>query len=999
VRELLRKFKWPIAGAVVLGLYAAGGFLLFPHWLRGAAIDYSTNTLHRQLEIGDVKFNPFTLALHIRQFNLHGADVPTAVGFDHLGLNLSWASLFRMSPVFDEIVLEKPLVGLIVLENGELNLLKVLPKETTPSEEPSKPQQFAITHLQLSDGRIEFTDRTRPTPFHTQISPINLKLDEFSTRGDSDNRYSIHAVSIDREVFDWLGTVQMNPVRSTGRVTIADLKAETVWSYLRDALSFEMPAGTIHLDGNYDFRLETDGPSLKMKIEDIGIAALALRPPKGTDPYITVGAIDIKESALDLKTRSFSIGSIAVDQASVTAWLEKDGHFNLDELRPAPTADAATADAAPADATTATAATPAPAPKPAAEEPSEKWSIALPKLALTGSTIAFEDRRMTPVATTRVEALSANVDGLNNSGQGSIAVRGACDLNGSGHFETAGTLALETAALALKIDLKSFDLKPLQPYFNEYTDMTLLSGNLGVAGDFHYQPAIESAPIDFQGRVESSGLRTVDNYLKEDFIRWNELAIEGVEFNSQPGPGRLKIREIKARGPYARVIIEPSASVNISTILRPARMHDLPVADADENADAKRPGKQPAKPAAPARQEPTMRIDIAKLRLEKGSANFADLSIKPNFSAGIQSLSGTVTGLSSRTDARAVVDLDGKVDEYAPVNIDGTVNYLAAESFTDLRVVFQNMELTTFTPYSGKFMGYTIQKGKLSVDFHYLVENRKLRAEHNVKLDQLTLGDKVESPDATKLPVKLAIALLKDRNGLIDIDLPVTGDLDDPKFRLGPIIWKVVVNLVTKIVASPFKLLGSLFGAGEEVKFVDFAPGDAAIDAATTERVKGVAKALTDRPELKIEVPISFVGELDREAMLNAQLTAGVLAATKETAIPTDRGDYLKMLETTYKQQFGKKAGEITDPILKSDQAKADKAAATEAAIAALTTELKTRLSVLDTDLRALGQKRAENVRALLLEGTGLAPERVFITAETPAAVDQGRVRMELALR
>jgi len=247
--------------------------------------------------------------------------------------------------------------------------------------------------------------------------------------------------------------------------------------------------------------------------------------------------------------------------------------------------------------------------------------------------------------------------------------------------------------------------------------------------------------------------------------------------------------------------------------------------------------------------------------------------------------------------------------------------------------------------------------------------------------------------------VKLAIALLKDRNGLIDIDLPVTGDLDDPKFRLGPIIWKVVVNLVTKIVASPFKLLGSLFGAGEEVKFVDFAPGDAAIDAATTERVKGVAKALTDRPELKIEVPISFVGELDREAMLNAQLTAGVLAATKETAIPTDRGDYLKMLETTYKQQFGKKAGEITDPILKSDQAKADKAAATEAAIAALTTELKTRLSVLDTDLRALGQKRAENVRALLLEGTGLAPERVFITAETPAAVDQGRVRMELALR
>lgn len=983
--ELLRKFKWPIAAAAVLALYAAGGFLYVPHWLRGAATDYATNQIHRPLDIGDITFNPFTLALDIRQFNLHGENVPTAVGFEHLGVNLSWTSLFRLSPVFDEIVLEKPLLSLVVLKDGRLNLLAALPKSSTPDAGPSKPVEFAITHLRLADGRVEFTDLTRPTPFHTQITPINLKLDEFSTRGDSENRYSIHAVSIDREVFDWLGTVQLNPLRSTGRVTIADLKAETVWSYLRDALSFEMSAGTIHLDGNYDFRLDPDAPSLKMKIDDIGIAALALRPPKGTDPYLTVGSIDIKDSALDLKPRTFSIGSIAVDQASVTAWLEKDGHLNLDELRPAPASE------------------PTPAPAPAAAAPSAPWNISLPKLALTASTIAFEDRRMTPAASMKVEALTANMDGLNSSGQGTVAVRASCDLNGSGHFSTEGTVELGSAELALKLDLKDLDLKPFQPYFNEHTDMTLLSGNLGVAGDFHYRPKEDPAPMEFHGRVESANLRTVDNKLREDFIRWQDLAVEGIAFSSQPGPGRLTIKEIKARGPYARVIIEPDATVNITTILRPARAQEGASADADAapaaHAKTVPPAAKAAPAAEPAKQAPSMRIDIAKIRFDKGSANFADLSIKPNFAAGIQSLSGTVVGLSSRPDARAVVDLDGKVDEYAPVKIAGQVNYLAAQSFTDLNVGFQNMELTTFTPYSGKFMGYTIQKGKLSVKFHYLVENRKLRAEHNVKLDQLTLGDKVESPDATKLPVKLAIALLKDKNGLIDIDLPVTGDLDDPKFRLGPIIWKVLVNLVEKIVASPFKLLGSLFGAGDEVKYVDFMPGDAAIDAATTDRVRNVAKALIERPELQIEIPISFAAPLDREAMLNAQLTAGVLAATKETAIPADREDYLKMLAATYKQQFGKKADEITDPILKSDQAKADKAAATEAAISALTSELKTRLSVLDTDLRALGQKRAEAVRALLLEGTGLAPERVFITAEAPAAVDQGHVRMELALK
>jgi hypothetical protein len=394
-----------------------------------------------------------------------------------------------------------------------------------------------------------------------------------------------------------------------------------------------------------------------------------------------------------------------------------------------------------------------------------------------------------------------------------------------------------------------------------------------------------------------------------------------------------------------------------------------------------------------------MRVEIARVRLDSGSANFADLSIRPNFAAGIQSLSGTIVGLSSKANARATVDLDGKVDEYAPVKIQGEVNYLAAQSYADLHLAFENMELTTFTPYSGKFAGYTIRKGKLSVNFKYHVENRKLRAEHNVILDQLTLGDRVDSPDATKLPVKLAIALLKDRNGVINIDLPVTGDLDDPKFRLGPLIWKVVGNVLTKIVTSPFKLLGGLFGGGDEVKYVDFPPADVSIDAATVERVHNVAQALQERPELEIEIPISFVGSLDREAMVNAAFDARVLAASGAAALPTDRREYLRVLGQVYREPFKKKPDEVTDPLLKGDPAKQDPAAATEAAITALAHELKAQVTVADADLRALGQRRAEAVRALLLEGSGLEPARVFITAETPAAVEQGKVRMELVLR
>jgi hypothetical protein len=194
--------------------------------------------------------------------------------------------------------------------------------------------KLAITHLKLSDGRVGFSDLSRPTPFNTRIEPINLALDEFSTRAGSDNRYEIHALSVDRETFDWQGTVQLNPLRSTGRITVADLKAQTVWSYLRDALSFEMPAGTIKVAGNYDFLLGEDAPSLTLKLEEVAVHDLGVRPRRGSEPYVTLGTLTIANSAFDLKARTVVVGSIALSGANVNSWIEPDGDFNLNELRP-----------------------------------------------------------------------------------------------------------------------------------------------------------------------------------------------------------------------------------------------------------------------------------------------------------------------------------------------------------------------------------------------------------------------------------------------------------------------------------------------------------------------------------------------------------------------------------------------------------------------------------------------------------------------------------------
>jgi hypothetical protein len=473
--------------------------------------------------------------------------------------------------------------------------------------------------------------------------------------------------------------------------------------------------------------------------------------------------------------------------------------------------------------------------------------------------------------------------------------------------------------------------------------------------------------------------------------------------SSCSAPLAVKIREIAALEPYARVIIGSNGVTNLKAVLAPRAV----AAEAADKTRAPAPpapaAGQPA--AAPAPASAALPVEIGLVRVTAGSVNFADYSITPNFAAGIEELNGTIKGLSARPDARADVELEGKVDRYAPVTVTGKINYFAAVSHTDLKLRFRNLELTSLSPYSGRFAGYRIEKGKLSVDLSYLIENRQLKATHKIVINQLQLGERVESPEATSLPVKLAIALLKDRNGVIDLDLPVSGSLDDPKFRLGPIIWKVVVNLITKIVTAPFALLGSLFGGGEEISYLDFAPGTSTLDAPAQAKLATLAKALDSRPALNVDVPLIVQPESDRAALTEARWHEGLLAGASrrlgshagdpgavDRLLATPK-DYRALLEDSYRDAFGHRA-EIPKPEAPAAGPAPDRDAQ---AVAWLEAALKGRISVAPADLDGLAAARASAVQAVLLEGTGIAPERVFVIRAPPLPAT-GPARMQLAL-
>jgi hypothetical protein len=265
--------------------------------------------------------------------------------------------------------------------------------------------------------------------------------------------------------------------------------------------------------------------------------------------------------------------------------------------------------------------------------------------------------------------------------------------------------------------------------------------------------------------------------------------------------------------------------------------------------------------------------------MQDGVADFTDHSVEPTFSTAIYGLKGSVVGLSSDPSSRATVSLDGSVDRYAPVSIKGKVNVLSAATFTDIAISFSNIELPTFNPYSGKFAGYNIAQGKLTTTMEYHVENRKLDAKHHIVVDQLEFGAATESKQAVPLPIKLAVSLLKDRNGVIDLELPVGGSLDDPTFRIGPIIWKVFVNLIEKVVTAPFAALGKLFGGGPELSYVDFPAGAATLGPDQAQKLSQLASALVERPQLKLDVPLHTQADDDDAALERAGLDQALQAA------------------------------------------------------------------------------------------------------------------------
>ncbi|MGH8232426.1 MAG: DUF748 domain-containing protein, partial [Steroidobacteraceae bacterium] len=619
----------------------------------------------------------------------------------------------------------------------------------------------------------------------------------------------------------------------------------------------------------------------------------------------------------------------------------------------------------------------------------------------------------------KIVPLNLSVENYSSDGAQPVKFDLDTRLGASGKLHGSGSLTLSPLSAQVSAELKEFDLPPLQPYLSQQTAMTLYRGRLGLKlqASYNAAPTKGQPQLKLSGGVDVTDLATRDNVSNADFITWKALQVVGVRF--QLNPDALDVDQVRTVGAYGRVIIGANGSLNVAEILHPAAAKPGALASSSEQQAAKPAATKPDKhsrksksaaaespaPASVASSGPSMPIRIRSVEIRDGAADFTDHTVEPNFSVAMLGLHGSVTGLSSDPKSRAQVSLDGSVDRYAPVQIKGQLAPFAPTVFTDIGMSFHNIELTTFNPYSGKFAGYSIAQGKLSTDIHYLIDNRKLQASHHVVIDQLEFGPATESKQAVSLPITLAVALLKDRNGVIDLDLPVNGSIDDPQFKLGPIIWKVFVNLITKIVTAPFAALGSLFGGGQQLSYIDFPAGSAVIIDSEGQKLGKLSKALVERPQLKLDIPLHAVSAADDDALAHAALEQAVAAIGQAPAPAAHSGSQrpasggkpigpaaprLRVLATIYKQKFQ------SDPQYPADSSGAD---ADAARIAWLEQELLPQFKATPDQRNTLGRARADAVQAGVLADKDLSPERVFLTDRQSGGGSDNQARMELKLQ
>ncbi len=871
---------------------------------------------------------------------------------------------------------EKGMLALNRLKNGEFDLQKLFPpsppKEEPPGQKKGKEEEkqwtVALDKISVDQYTVKMGDQSLSQPTTLTGEKIAIRGEKISTAKNAQGKLSL-SLLLDRNTnLSTKNTVGLDPLRINGSLEVKNFVLKKYSPYYREKILFDIDEGNVDLFTSYHYSKTDKDTVTKLAGLSVFLKTLKLKKRDEQEAFADIPMLAIQNTGIDLNQKEVSVGEFSTQKGTLLIRRLKDGELNLQSLFPRASAIVQLGKREEKQEKKEEKPTPG-----KAEQVEKPWLVKMGKVSVDDYTIKSEDQTPAEPVTVMIDGLRLRGDNLSTAegqkGNASLNLR----LNQRGQISAEGTVGINPISANLKTNLKDIELKPFQPYFTDKVKITVTDGALSTAGNltlgYSDKKELKAA---YNGEGALNNFASIDKQDAEDVMKMESLALSDLHFDSDPFS--IGIKGIALSNFYTRVLINADGTLNLQQIFggegtkkeAPAKKEPLKKEPPPTASDGKMAEKSPRN------------IKIEAVTLQGGTIDFSDKSVNPEYSGKLSEIGGRVSGLSSEETSLADMELRGKLNDYAPLEITGKINPLKKDLYVDLKARFKDIDLSPMTPYSGKYAGYTIEKGKLSFDLKYLIDKRKLDSTNVISLDQFTFGDRVESPTATKLPVKLAIALLKDRNGEIKLDIPVSGSLDDPKFSIWRIVLQVIVNLITKAATSPFALLGAVFGGGEELSYLEFDYGLATISEPNLKKIDTLIKALSDRPALKLDIEGHVDLERDREGLkqflFQRKLKAEKLkeiVKKKQPAVPVDEvridpKEYEKYLKLAYKEEkfpkpknFLGMAKDIPGPEMEK--------------------LILTHIEVKESDLRALANLRAMNVRGAILKPGKIEPERIFI--------------------
>ncbi|GAB2181548.1 hypothetical protein DLREEDagrD3_17710 [Denitratisoma sp. agr-D3] len=960
-----------IALGVFLVIFGLVGYFWLPGFAKTQLETLLSEKLHRPVSVEKISVSPYTLSATVQGFKI--GDV---LAFQSLYVNLSSTSLVRGIPVISEVKLVQPEIHLVRESADRLNISDLLDEWLNKPKDDEPTPEFSVSNIQVEGGLIDWNDKVAGgkqtvsdialgVPFVANVpSKVDVFVEpRFAAKINGaplsvDGKLRPFAQGHDAQVNLDLDNLDLTPLMAYAKLPLklASLKLSS-----RLQVHFEKPG--------------EGAPALKvageLALKNLDVALL------DNHAKAKLASLALKDIAVDVFKHQAKVGQIVLSQPDVALLRSGPGSLDFASLgkgNSAPAASGKGASKPPAPAPTKTAALP--------------WQWAVGKIVLADGSIRFEDSTLPKALPLAIGKLTADIGAVAADQVGEpIPLKLKAEINKRGSIAVDGKASLKGDA-DLDLDIQQLELVALQGWAAEHLNAVLTKGDVSFKGKVHWQ----DGSGEVGGDLTLADFNVLDRLNAEDLLRWKSLKLSGLNIKTPNAsrPLALDVGDVALKDVFAKVLINAQGQLNLKDLVKRSE----PPAPGKDGIGATPPQAQ----AAPTQAAPAPDIRIGKITVSGGAANFTDRFVKPNYSARITGLSGSIGALKAGT--LSPVEFHGKVERTAPLDIAGKVDPLSPQLSLELRASARGVDLPPLTAYSARYVGYGIEKGKLSMDVNYRVNKGELTADNHVFLDQLTFTEnKVTEKSALSVPVHLAVALLRNGRGEIDINLPISGSLNDPQFSVGGIILKVIGNLLVKAVTSPFALLGSLFGGGEDLSQLTFAPGLDRIGPDMEPKLQSLAKAMIDRPALKLEITGGADPAVDRDGLRRALIdrkmrslkladqAAKGKAGGKLSEVQIGKDEYPAYLERVYKAEDFKGKPRNLVGLQKT------------LPVADMEALLLANLPASDADLLALAEDRGQRVQTWLVEKGDVPQDRMFLRSarlEDNKEKPEGRVVFSL---